>query len=171
MVGVLLVVAVAAVPFLTQERVDKINAIPGLSWTASADQGSTIGGASLQSIKALLGAKTRIKRTDIPLRTFSKEERDVPVPESFDSAAHWKQCPSIAEIRDQSACGSCWAIAAVEAMSDRYCIGGMKSKPRISTLNLMSCCSFCGSGCNGGFPGMAWNYWVTSGLTDEKCHP
>lgn len=25
-------------------------------------------------------------------------------------------------IRDQSACGSCWAFAAVEAMSDRACI-------------------------------------------------
>ncbi len=30
--------------------------------------------------------------------------------------------------------------------------------------NLLSCCFSCGFGCNGGFPGAAWNYWEKKGL-------
>ncbi|EYC19980.1 hypothetical protein Y032_0023g812 [Ancylostoma ceylanicum] len=44
-------------------------------------------------------------------------------PESFDARDHWKNCSSIISyIRDQSACGSCWAVASASAMSDRICI-------------------------------------------------
>jgi len=31
----------------------------------------------------------------------------------------WPNCPTLKEVRDQGNCGSCWAISAVEAMSDR----------------------------------------------------
>jgi cathepsin B len=44
------------------------------------------------------------------------------IPESFDSREKWPGCESIREVRDQSTCGSCWAFAAAEAMSDRLCI-------------------------------------------------
>ena len=32
----------------------------------------------------------------------------------------WANCSSVKEVRDQAACGSCWAFGAVESMSDRY---------------------------------------------------
>ena len=172
----ILVVAVAiasAAPFITQERVDRINAIPGLTWKASTQQGSHVSGASLENIKALLGVQRHIKK-ELPPRVFSAEEMAVPVPESFDSAAKWPECKTILQIRDQSACGSCWAIAAAEAMSDRYCIAGIDKDLEISTANLMECCWFCckdGKGCKGGNPASAWNYWVQAGLFDEKCQP
>uniref|UniRef100_A0A7I4XSQ5 Pept_C1 domain-containing protein n=1 Tax=Haemonchus contortus TaxID=6289 RepID=A0A7I4XSQ5_HAECO len=44
------------------------------------------------------------------------------IPESFDARTKWKECPSITQIRDQSKCGSCWAVSAAETMSDRLCI-------------------------------------------------
>ncbi|VDO46061.1 unnamed protein product [Haemonchus placei] len=44
------------------------------------------------------------------------------IPESFDARTKWKECPSITHIRDQSNCGSCWAVSAAETMSDRLCI-------------------------------------------------
>nr|CDJ88841.1 Peptidase C1A domain containing protein [Haemonchus contortus] len=44
------------------------------------------------------------------------------IPESFDARKVWDYCPSIRYIRDQSSCGSCWAVSAAETMSDRLCI-------------------------------------------------
>lgn len=100
-------------------------------------------------------------------------------PATFDSRTNWDQCSSIREIRDQSSCGSCWAFSSVEAMSDRICIFSKgKSQPRISPTDVLSCCQTCGSGCQGGFPGMAYRYWQRNGIVtgdlfgDKKtCQP
>ncbi|KIH68332.1 papain family cysteine protease, partial [Ancylostoma duodenale] len=40
----------------------------------------------------------------------------------FDAQEHWPECKSISTIRDQSACGSCWAVSSAEAMSDQLCV-------------------------------------------------
>ena len=87
------------------------------------------------------------------------------IPDSYDPRDQYPNCSSLNEIRDQSGCGSCWAFGAAEAMSDRLCIHSeQKLQTRVSTEDLLSCCSLCGMGCNGGFPSSAWNYWVTTGL-------
>lgn len=92
-------------------------------------------------------------------------------PTDFDSRDEWGSvCDSVREVRDQSDCGSCWAFGPTEAMSDRICIASHKrgdSPPlqkRVSSEDLTSCCTSCGSGCNGGFPGFAWNYWQETGI-------
>ena len=57
------------------------------------------------------------------------------------------------------------AFGAVEAMSDRICIHSEgKVNAHLSAENLVSCCYGCGFGCNGGFPGAAWSYWVKKGI-------
>ncbi|XP_075536543.1 cathepsin B [Dermacentor variabilis] len=105
-----------------------------------------------------------------------------PLPENFDSRENWPECPTIREIRDQGSCGSCWAFGAVEAMSDRTCIhspaGGPKAVVHLSADDLLSCCRTCGMGCNGGFPGSAWSFWVHKGIvtggnydSDDGCMP
>uniref|UniRef100_A0A7N8XYH8 Cathepsin B n=1 Tax=Mastacembelus armatus TaxID=205130 RepID=A0A7N8XYH8_9TELE len=101
------------------------------------------------------------------------------IPDSFDSRQQWPKCPTIQQIRDQGSCGSCWAFGAVEAISDRLCIHSSgKISVEISAEDLLSCCDECGMGCYGGFPPVAWDYWVkkglvTGGLYDSKvgCKP
>uniref|UniRef100_A0A7I4XUN1 Pept_C1 domain-containing protein n=1 Tax=Haemonchus contortus TaxID=6289 RepID=A0A7I4XUN1_HAECO len=104
----------------------------------------------------------------------------VTIPKSFDSRQEWKYCPTIRDIRDQSNCGSCWAVSAAETMSDRLCIHSRgKRKMRISDTDILSCCGdFCGSGCNGGYSTRAWlyakQYGVCSGGQYEEqgvCKP
>lgn len=57
------------------------------------------------------------------------------------------------------------AFGAIGAMSDRICIHSNGSvNARLSPQNLISCCWSCGFGCNGGFPGAAWRYWVHRGI-------
>merc|ERR550532_66310 len=124
-------------------------------------------------------SKTEIKEHLIPLSIFKngmgpKLEKKIieksallGSPEEFDSATQWPECESLKEVRDQSACGSCWAFGAVEAMSDRICIhSGQKDQRRVSAEDLLTCCGWmtCGYGCDGGFPEGAWQYWKESGI-------
>ena len=45
------------------------------------------------------------------------------LPESFDTRDKWPQCAAlIGRARDQGNCGSCWAMAPAEVMSDRLCV-------------------------------------------------
>jgi len=82
----------------------------------------------------------------------------------------WPHCPTISTILDQSACGSCWAFGAAEAMSDRMCIHINKSI-ELAEENLVACCAMCGEGCGGGDPGSAWDYYVKTGLVTATCMP
>jgi len=87
------------------------------------------------------------------------------LPESFDSREKWAQCESIKTVRDQSNCGSCWAVSAASVMSDRLCIASKQVlQTMISSEDLLSCCKDCGYGCRGGFPPNAWRYFRDSGI-------
>jgi len=101
------------------------------------------------------------------------------LPQNFDLRQQYPNCESIREIRDQSKCGSCWAIAAAEAMSDRICIHTRgKYQTRVSATNILACCPGCSQGCEGGYAAKAWQYWhqygvPTGGLYGDRstCQP
>ena len=132
---------------------------------------------TLQNIKGQMGvlpnSPVKLPPTDI--------EAASSIPDSFDAREQWgSMCPSTKEVRDQAACGSCWAFGAVEAMTDRICIASKgANQVHISAEDLMSCCGFsCGSGCEGGYPEAAWQFWKRSGLvtggnynTMQGCSP
>jgi cathepsin B len=69
--------------------------------------------------KRLMGAKKGGPK--LPKRETTAEDLAVAAnpPTSFDPRTKWTNCPSLNEIRDQAACGSCWAFGAVESMTDR----------------------------------------------------
>ena len=88
------------------------------------------------------------------------------LPKEFDAAEEWPECPSLKEIRDQSTCGSCWAFGAAEAATDRLCIASKgKHQERLSDEDLLTCCTSCGFGCNGGWSEVAWDYIKNTGLS------
>ena len=120
-------------------------------------------------IRPLLGVPI-----DFPTKSFLKERLTIParnitpikdLPENFDLRKEYPYCNSLFEIRDQANCGSCWAVASVETMSDRHCIisKGVQ-KPILSASAVISCCSLCGKGCNGGLPYEAFIYWLGAGI-------
>lgn len=157
--------------FITKEFVDQLNAVEGKTWVASENNG-IITGANLHQIKRLLGTKDISIPKDYPMREFTKEELAMTIPDEFDSAKNWPHCKTIPYIWDQSECGSCWAVGAAGAISDRLCTAGTNKRVQfVSARDMLSCCSSCGFGCNGGYPNAAWAHWVRNGLVTEECQP
>jgi cathepsin B len=154
----------------SDELVDYINSL-GTTWKAGHNARTKK--MSLEAIKGLMGVKP-YDPLSLPITNNDHLPNDIP--DTFDARTQWPKCTSIGEIRDQSNCGSCWAVAAAEAISDRICISTDEIVD-ISALDLMSCCRACGQGCEGGYPPQAWQYWartglVTGGLYQSKgCEP
>nr|CDJ85630.1 Peptidase C1A domain containing protein [Haemonchus contortus] len=98
------------------------------------------------------------------------------IPENYDPRITWANCSSFFTIRDQANCGSCWAVATASAISDRICIASKgKKQVYISATDILSCCRKCGSGCQGGYPIKAWQFFESDGVVtggpylDKKC--
>ncbi|KAF8566762.1 hypothetical protein P879_08870 [Paragonimus westermani] len=160
----------------TDDLIHYVNEESGAYWKAAPSRRFR----NVEEAKQYLGARREGQALRNARRmTISHEHDRDPLPQSFDAREQWPNCTSIGEIRDQSGCGSCWAFGAVEAMSDRICIHSKgKVDVRLSARDLLSCCGTCGFGCEGGFPGAAWDYWkrsgiVTGGSMEEKtgCQP
>jgi cathepsin B len=119
-------------------------------------------GSSFEYLKSLCGSLEDKGQHNLPIQ-------EIPVgapPASFDARTQWPQCPSTAEIRDQSNCGSCWAFGAAEAATDRLCINmHNQTDLRLSSDDILACCKTCGSGCNGGYPSSAWSWMVNTGVS------
>ncbi|CAG9864170.1 unnamed protein product [Phyllotreta striolata] len=158
---------------LSDEFINRINQAQS-TWTAGRNFAENI---PISYLKNLMGVLPDHQNYMPPLLTHDLE--GVELPTAFDAREQWKNCPTIQEIRDQGSCGSCWAFGAVEAMSDRICIhSNATTHFHVSSDDLVSCCWTCGMGCNGGYPGAAWNYWVRKGLvsggqygTQQGCRP
>jgi cathepsin B len=86
---------------------------------------------------------------------------------AFDSRTQWPDC--IHPIRDQAQCGSCWAFAATEALSDRLCIAGGPNVV-LSPQDMVSCDNW-NMGCSGGNLWFAWIGLQNRGVTTEDCLP
>ncbi len=124
---------------------------------------------SEEQVKSLLGLRT----------TFLKDTSEFPegemfgislaVSENFDSREKWPEC--IHSIRDQGQCGSCWAHAASEVLSDRFCIASEgKINIALSPQDMISCDYF-DHGCNGGILTASWLYLRLFGIVTDECKP
>jgi len=168
-------------PAIDQGIVDLVNNDPTSTWKAEAS--TRFDGVTLGAAARLCGVKSDHKAI---MKLLLKEKPTISakaaaaIPDSFDARTQWgATCPTVKEVRDQAACGSCWAFGAVTSMSDRICIASQgKTQAHLSAEDMNSCCAMCGMGCNGGYPSAAWSYWQRTGVvtggnynSSQGCYP
>ncbi|VDO86344.1 unnamed protein product [Soboliphyme baturini] len=102
-------------------------------------------GMSEEQLRAMSGA-TFDGLEELPVKKSFR--RNLDLPKSFDARDHWPNCKYIPFIRDQSNCGSCWAVSTASVMTDRHCIASSgRDQPYISDEYVLSCCGpECGRG-------------------------
>lgn len=73
-------------------------------------------------------------------------------------------------VRNQGQCGSCWAFSAAGAAEGLLCIQGEGENAygHVSPQELVDCCC---SGCNGGWPHTALDYYKSHGYCKDGAYP
>jgi cathepsin B len=147
---------------MVNEVVPEVNAHKSTweAWPSYRFRNSTL--ANVATLCGALPVPESVKAT-YPVK---RVEADMEIPESFDSRTAFKGCEStISLIRDQSSCGSCWAVSSAKVFTARRCIATQgKLTEELSGYDLMSCCSSCGNGCGGGYPFAAMSSFVETGV-------
>ncbi|CAH8857960.1 unnamed protein product [Trichobilharzia szidati] len=96
---------------------------------------------------------------------ISHKHLEVKLPKKFDARKKWKNCSSIGTVYDSSRCNSVYAMVAAATMSDRICIQSYgKKNITLSSIDIVSCCTDCGDGCQGGYYLKPWDFWLTKGI-------
>jgi len=135
-------------------------------WEAAASP--VFEGMSLAEAKKRHG--TVIAMPNLPVGAAKSALGEEAIPASFDAREAWTKCDSIAEIRNQGNCGSCWAFAANEVFADRLCIGGGDTNFSGSVEYVIDCDKK-DSACDGGLLDDAWGFLKSNGVPRENCVP
>ena len=162
--------AAAATHILDDTLIAAVNMNPKSTWRAR--RSPRFEGITLSEGIAMLNngrGRADVPPTSTPAAARSPSPNRVPT--NFDSRTEWPNC--IHAIRDQGSCGGCWAFAASEVLSDRFCIASNeKTNVVLSPQDLISCdvgkYTF---GCGGGVPEYAWKYLTATGISSDACIP
>jgi len=119
-----------------------------------------------QFIQQYIGANIEVPEDVI---TFDYDNLVQDVPTNFDARQVWPNC--IHPIRDQAHCGSCWAFAATETLSDRFCIASNGSTNVILSPQYLVSCDKLAFGCNGGNIYQSWLFMSNTGVVTDSCAP
>ena len=102
-------------------------------------------------------------------------EEDGHVVGDLPEAKNWVDEGFVAPVKDQGACGSCWAFSAVTAMESAYAIKHSltsSSMKLLSEQQLVDCSGDYGNhGCNGGLMEKAFNYAKDNAMCSEDAYP
>ena len=107
---------------------------------------------------------TSLPRVDYrPLLGFAN------LPTSFDSRTQWPGC--VHEIRNQKHCGSCWAFAGSEVLSDRFCVASKSATKEVLSPQFLVSCDTSDDGCQGGILPYEWEFLENTGTVTDSCLP
>jgi cathepsin B len=157
------------------ERVNQGN----FTWTASLD--SSFNFDDDTKIKSLTSGgldSSSFIESDFPssrprfLQQSALQLSNKSYPLNLDIRLKYTQCKSLSLISDQFQCSSCWAVSAMNVISDAYCIskstGQQTAERHFSYQDSLACCKNCYATpevpCNGGYLYQVFRYAQTQGV-------
>jgi cathepsin F len=102
--------------------------------------------------------------------------------EALPAAWDWRDHGAVSAVRDQGACGSCWAFSTAENIEGVWALATGEPVLQLSPQELVDCSdgcapegiygTVCNSGCRGGWPWSAYeDIKALGGLQDEASYP
>ncbi len=161
-VGTILGFAAAYHP-VNQEIIDQIRNTA--TWKAMDLERNPLAGKSYEAIQGLLGTSMQMDENMAYAAPLLLES----VPTNFDARTAFPGC--VHDIRDQQQCGSCWAFAGSEVLSDRFCIASKGAVNTVLSPEDLVACDSTNQGCNGGILGLEWKYLENQGIVSDACFP
>lgn len=161
------------------EAVDSHNEDTSRSWTATVGKFADYTAEERRGLHGLVHGGPSEDATDMggPGAADSSmvinlaAARSLAFPESFS----WGHLRSMKRVKDQGACGSCWAASALKALEANYEIAKNKTVT-FSVQHLVSCAEntkHCGGtgGCHGATGDIAFQYIKEHGILTEEQYP
>jgi cathepsin B len=149
-------------PVIDDKKIDEHN--QHFPWQQGANK--LFEGATLADAKKLINSSFASHSN---LNKCTVDDSTVP-PESFDAREKWPNCV-LPVANQQLTCGSSYAIAISQTISERVCINSQTQRlAQLSAQELLSC-DVTNQGCKGGYLNNALDYIRNKGLVDEQCFP
>jgi cathepsin L len=152
------------------KKIQAINSNPKYTWKAAVNRFADLLPAEM---KPLLGLNRNARFFSQSTRVASNPSKDFlqNLPESID----WREKGIVNPVRDQGACGSCWAFSAVSALESHIALQTGKLLS-FSEQQLVDCAEnpqHCGGtgGCSGSTQWLAFNYTQNNGIVSQKDYP
>ncbi len=98
----------------------------------------------------------------------STGNKDTIVPESFNFREAFPKCAR--EIVSQGNCSSSYTLAAVSAITDRWCKNSELNYPILSAQGPLACDKSINNNCRGGFVSRTLDFAKLYGLVEESCY-
>jgi cathepsin B len=150
-------------PVIDKDMIEELNKDTTRTWEAGVNE--IFVGKTYADVRNMLISRDFFVQEGDEIETLPTINAVAPA--AFDSRKQWPNC--IHAIRDQARCGSCWAFAASEVLSDRFCIAG-KDVGVLSPQYMVSC-DFSNYGCQGGYLTNSWAFLVKTGIPTDACYP
>jgi len=91
-------------------------------------------------------------------------------PKDLPKSVDWREEGAVTPVKNQGACGSCWAFSATGALEGCY-FQKRKKLASLSEQNLVDCVQGSSQGCNGGEMIDAFDYVAQNGIEFEDDYP